>query len=259
VSPTSHLGPLPPRPPTAALVIIGDEILTGKFRDDNGPWLIDRCRALGIDLRRISVIPDEVETIGEEVAVCSRRFDWTFTSGGVGPTHDDVTMEGIARGLGRPVQRLPELEAVLRARLVERITEDALRMADAPAGASLWWDGEIAFPQVVVENIVILPGVPALFRARFLAIAHRFGGTPSLSRRLVTTEAESLIAGRLRLAQARWPQVAIGSYPRYEQRPYTVIVILDSRDEPALLACLDWLRDALSGQLLDEPDGSPGR
>lgn len=245
----------PPRvgAPTAALVVIGDEILTGKFRDENGPWLVDRCRVQGIDLKRITIIPDEVDTIAAEVAACHARYDWVFTSGGVGPTHDDVTMEGIARGLGRPIERQPQMEEVLRRRLVERITEDALRMADTPAGAELWWDGDIAFPQVVVDRVVIFPGVPALFRAKFMAVAHRFGGVPTLSRRLVTSEAESLIAARLRSAQERWPQVAIGSYPRYEQRPYTVIVILDSREEAALTECQAWLREALAEHLIEEP------
>jgi len=234
-----------PAVPTAALVVIGDEILSGRFRDENSPWIIDRCRALGIDLCRIIVIQDLVQGIGREVAACSAEHDWVFTSGGVGPTHDDVTMEGIALGLDRPLERRPELVEVLARRMGDRLNEDALRMADVPAGAVLWWDGEISFPQVVAGNVVIFPGVPGLLRRKFDAVAHRFGGHPIESLVLTTLSAEPEFAASLRQAQARWPQVHIGSYPRFEQRPWTVQIILDSRDPQALSACAEWLRPLL--------------
>ena len=252
----SDPGPRPavPRAPTAAVVIIGDEILTGKFRDENSPWLIDRCRDLGIDLRRLAIVPDLVERIADEVATCSAAFDWVFTTGGVGPTHDDVTMAGIARGLGLCLERREELVEVLRERMPEHLTEDALRMADLPQGAALWWEGDIFFPQVVARNVVIFPGVPSLLRLKFDAVAHRFGGQPALSLRLVTTLPESRIAAPLRQAQERWPQVHIGSYPRFEQRPHTVMVILDGRDAGPLAACHAWLAEVLAGHLVEPGD-----
>ncbi len=232
--------------PSAALIVIGNEILSGKFADLNGPWFIERCRLLGIDLGRIVVIADDVEQIAEEVDRCRRRFFWTVTSGGVGPTHDDVTMEGVARALGQPLIRHPALVERLRTKLVERLTEDALRMADVPASAELWWEGELRFPLVVAQRVLILPGVPALFQAKLRAVEHRLGGVPLLRRQLWTLEAETLIAQRLRRAQERWPTVQIGSYPRFETHPWRVMVALDSRDEAALSACEAWLREALA-------------
>lgn len=236
--------------PTVSVLVIGDEILTGNFRDENTPWLIDRCRLAGLDLRRIVVLPDLVDVIAAEVATCSAACDWVFTTGGVGPTHDDVTMEGIAAAFGLPMERRAELAALLRQKMGEQANEDALRMADLPHGSELWWDGEIFFPQVVTRNVVIFPGVPALMRMKFEAVAHRFGGVPAHSTRLTTTQPEPLIAACLRQAQQQWPTVHIGSYPRYEQRPWTVIVILESRDAPALAACHAWLADRLAGHLL---------
>jgi molybdenum cofactor synthesis domain-containing protein len=237
--------------PTACVLVIGDEILSGNFRDENTPWLIDRCRALGLDLRRIVVLPDQVEQIAVEVAACSEAHDWVFTTGGVGPTHDDVTMEGVAAAFGLSMERREELVAILRQKMREQANDEALRMADLPHGSELWWDGEVFFPQVVTRNVVIFPGVPALMRMKFDAVAHRFGGVPMERLRLTTTQPEPLIADCLRRAQRRWPDVHIGSYPRYEQRPWTVIVILESRAAPALAACHAWLTEQLAAHLVE--------
>lgn len=242
----------PVKAPTAAIVVIGDEILTGKYRDENSPWLIDRCRQLGLDLVRIAVVPDVIEQIAEEVDRCRKLADWVFTSGGVGPTHDDLTMSGIAHAFGVGLERRQELVDILTRRFGDALTDDALRMADLPVGADLWWDGEIFFPQVVVANVVIFPGVPGLLRMKFDAICDRLGGIPVHTARLRTSAAEAAIAHTLRLAQERWPQVRIGSYPRYETRPWTVVVILDSRQPDLLAACRAWLQTQLADQLVED-------
>lgn len=228
--------PLPHRPKVAMLVI-GDEILTGKVQDTNSPWVAARCRALGLELCRILVLPDVLDEVAGAVAEWSTRCDHVFTSGGVGPTHDDLTMAAIARGLGRRIVRHPELLEVLEARMGDRFTSAAARMADIPEGADLWWDGELRFPQVVVGNVVVFPGVPALLRLKFDAICHRFGGTPVVSHRLVTTLGESELADELGVIQHRFPRVAIGSYPQFDRRPWTVTITMDTVDPDALAAC----------------------
>lgn len=236
--------------PSAGVIIIGDEILSGKFTDENTPFLARRLRELGVDLRRVSVIPDDIDGIGEEVRRFSGLFDHVFTTGGVGPTHDDVTMEGVARGFGVPVFRHPDLERVLRDKLGEGCTEAALRMAEVPVGATLWWDGEVIWPQVVMGNVVIFPGVPSLLRRKFDAVAARFSGVPVQGRRLTTTAAETAIAHLLSEAQRTWPTVSIGSYPQLDVTPHTVTVTMDSRDPDALAACEARLREALADGLL---------
>ena len=219
------------------MLVIGDEILTGKVQDANSPWIAGRCRELGLQLCRIVVLPDEIDEIGAAVAEWSARCDFVFTSGGVGPTHDDLTMIAIARGLGRPIETNRELLEVIRERMGKRFTPAAARMANIPSGATLWWDGELRFPQVVIDNVVVFPGVPSLLRLKFNAIAHRFGGTPVCSDRLVTTLGESAIADALRAVQDRFSEVSIGSYPQYDQRPWTVTITMDSASEDRLVAC----------------------
>jgi molybdenum cofactor synthesis domain-containing protein len=230
--------------PTAGVVIIGNEILTGKFADENGPWLIQRLRGLGCDLLRIAVVPDTLEDISAEVALQSRRFDWVFTTGGVGPTHDDVTFAGIAQAFGLGLTHHAELVAVLRQKLGERCNTAALRMAEVPEGSELWWDGDVIFPLVVTRNVCIFPGVPSLLKLKFDRVAHRFAGVPVQTARLVTRATEPEIADTLSAAAARWPEVAIGSYPRLEAQPVVVIVTLESRNAAALAACEAFLRGA---------------
>ena len=232
--------------PSAAVIIIGNEILTGKFPDENAPYLIRRLRELGVDLVRIVVIPDVIEIIGAEVAAAARMCDSVYTTGGVGPTHDDLTMAGIAHAFGVPVRRHPALEAVLRERMGDAVNEAALRMAEVPEGAELWWDGDVRFPLVVKANVAIFPGVPALLKYKFEAVAHRYVGIRVECRRLWTLESEPTIADHLTEAAARWPMVAIGSYPRFELTPHRVLVTLESRELDALIACEGYLRAGMS-------------
>src|SRR6476661_5014343 len=145
---------------TAGIVVIGDEILSGTFADENASFLIRELRSLGVDLRRITVIPDVLEDIADTVPWCATRFDLVFTSGGVGPTHDDVTMAGIARGFGVGVARHPELERRVRAYWGDKLAEANLRLAEIPDGAELVFGKDTTWPVVCMRNVYILPGVP---------------------------------------------------------------------------------------------------
>ena len=238
------------RAPTAAVLIIGDEVLRGKVVDENSPFFAAQLRAMGVDLLRIVTIPDDLAVIAAAVAELSALADHLFTSGGVGPTHDDLTYEGVARAFDLPLVVAPEIEALLSARMGPRYNAAAQRMATIPAGSELWWAGDIPYPLVVTRNVAIFPGVPALLRARFAAVADRFTGQPMGTRRLVTTAGETDIAHLLTAAAARWPEVSIGSYPQFDQKPYTVTLTLDSRDAAALEACEAKLRADLAPQLL---------
>lgn len=231
-------------------VIIGDEILSGKFVDENTPWLAKRCRELGLDLGRVVVVPDVVEVIADEVSRFSAMFDLVVTTGGVGPTHDDVTMRGVAAAFGVGLARHPVLERILREKLADRCNEVALRMADVPEGAELWWEGQHVWPLIAKENVAIFPGIPSLFQKKFEGVSARFTGVPVRSARLTTTEREHDIALRLEAVAARWPMVAIGSYPQIDAEPHTVTLTLDSRDGEALEAALEALRAALAPGLV---------
>ena len=155
------------RQKTAAIVVIGNEILTGKSDDKNASYLIGELYKLGVALRRIVVIADDVAEIAQAVRECAAGFDFVFTSGGVGPTHDDVTIEGVARAFDRAVVRLPELEAMLRSYFGDGVNEARLRMADAPEGSVLIRAEGLRWPVLATDNVFVLPGVPELFRSKF--------------------------------------------------------------------------------------------
>lgn len=237
--------------PTAAGIIIGNEILTGKFADENGPYLVQRMRALGVDLLRLATVPDVRQTVAEEVRFCADRFDHVFTSGGVGPTHDDVTLESVASAFGVAVVPHPDLVSILeKANLTN---QHAMRMAMVPEGTELLWEGSTTFPVIRCRNVIVLPGVPRLFQKKFESVQHLFSGTVVHTTRLYTAEWETAIAGRLAAAQDAYPGVDIGSYPRFDDVPRRVIVTLESRDVAALAEATAMLSETLS--LIDPKAG----
>jgi FAD synthetase len=230
---------------TAAIVVIGDEILSGKYADENAAYLIKELRELGVALKRIEVIPDVLDDIAATVKATSERVDHVFTSGGVGPTHDDLTMEGVARAFGTRVVRHPELEGMLRGFYGAGIEERNLRMAEVPEGAVLIPGDHASWPVISYRNIYILPGVPVIFRRKFASIRERFRATPFTLRRVYCMADEGALAGHLDAVVAAHPTVSVGSYPRVEAQDYRVVITLECKDP----ACADLARDDLIQRL----------
>jgi molybdenum cofactor synthesis domain-containing protein len=200
---------------TAAALIIGDEILSGKVRDTNAPLLIDLLSDLGVELRRVAYVSDEIGDIAAEVVHCAHRFDAVITSGGVGPTHDDRTVEAVARAFGVAVVRNPEIASMIQQYWGDRLTESALSMADVPEGAKLLHSGDSLLPIVVIRNVYLLPGVPRLFEIKLRALREVLRGTPHEIRHLYLNSDESGIASLLRQVDGEFRDVKIGSYPRF--------------------------------------------
>ena len=219
-----------PRDLLAAIIVIGNEILSGKVIDTNAPFLTRELRAIGVTLKRILTIPDEVDEIAEAVKEFRSRYDVVFTSGGVGPTHDDVTMEGIAKGLGRRLVRHPAIESRLREFYKEHVNDARLKMSEVPEGAELLVDGRLGFPTVKCENFYILPGIPELFEQKFEALRERFTATPYTLRVVYTREGEGSIAEHLNATLAAFPDLLLGSYPKLSHPEYTVKLTLESKD-----------------------------
>jgi len=215
---------------TAAILIIGDEILSGKVADENARFLIGELRALGVALRRVLVIPDVLDEIAAAVRELSERYAHVFTSGGVGPTHDDLTMEGVARAFGARVQRHPELERLLRVHYGERLAERDLRMADVPDCAELVRAAQTQWPVIAVRNVYVLPGVPEIFRRKFTAIRDRFRRDPFHLACVYSRDEEGRIAGHLDRVAAAYPDVAVGSYPRFGGDDWRVKITLESKE-----------------------------
>lgn len=212
--------------PTAAVIIIGEEILTGKFADENGPFLVKRLRALGVDLRRLVTIGDGVGEIADEVRRCASAADHVFTTGGVGPTHDDRTFEGIAEAFGLGMEERAEVVALLDRYGMER-NPMTLRMATLPAGAELVSEDALAYPIVRVQNVWVLPGVPRIMRQKFEALAPRVAGSAVRTARVYADDHEHDVAVFLDAVQRAHPDVSIGSYPRYGEATGRLIVTVE--------------------------------
>ncbi len=230
---------------TAGIIIIGNEVLSGKTQDTNSHFLCQELRSLGVEVRRISVIPDEIELIGKEAAKFSQEFDLVFTTGGVGPTHDDVTMAGIARGFGIRVVRHPELERLLRERHGANINEARLRMAETPEGAELLGEGSLYASVVKLRNIYILPGIPKIMRERFQTIKESFREPPFFLKVIYVKEGEGILASFLNELLKGFPDLLLGSYPVLDNPEYKVKVTLESKDVNYLNRAFQKLLDLL--------------
>lgn len=246
---------MPQRAATAGVVVIGDEILSGKFADENAAFLISELRDLGVDLRRISIIPDDLDDIADTVTRFAARWDFVFTSGGVGPTHDDLTIHGIAKGFGAGVVRHPELERRVRGYWGEKLAEANLRLAEVPEGAELVFGKDTTWPVVSYRNVYILPGVPALFKRKFVDIRDRFRSVPVVSARIFCLGDEGELAPHLDAIVADYPAVKIGSYPRFAEQDFRVLLTLEGRDSADVGRALHALAGRLGALVvrLEEP------
>ena len=200
----------------AAAIIIGNEVLTAKVTEANGSWLIKRLRERGVLLHSVHFVLDEVDAIVEAVSAARRRARWIFTSGGIGPTHDDVTVRAVALALNRPVIRLPEMEVLVREHYGDRMTPEALRLAEAPEGSELIYQAEARYPVLACDDIFMLPGVPQLFRLQLETILGRLPVTPVNIQVLYLDAAEAEVAGAIDKVALAMPEVAIGSYPTFD-------------------------------------------
>ena len=231
--------------PTAGILVIGNEILSGKVVDSNSPYLCKQLRALGVDVEQITIIPDVVETIASTVREMSRSFDFVITSGGVGPTHDDVTMDGIAAAFERPIENSAVIEARLRESAKGELNESQLKMAKIPAGATLIDSDKLWIPLVVVENVYIFPGIPELLQKKFEGVRERFGGVPYVLRRVYVNQFEHEIADALNDLLKEFPELMLGSYPKIREETFKVLLTLESRDANYVSRALDSLLERL--------------
>ena len=235
---------------TAGIIIIGNEILSGKVHDSNSFYLASELRKLGIDLMRISVIPDDVEIIGSEASAFSNRYDFVFTSGGVGPTHDDVTMEGIAKGFAMRMIRHPQLEDYFRSKYSGQMNDAILKMTEVPEGAEIIDFGNMSFPLVLFRNIFIFPGIPEYLRNKFSLIKERFRSPAFHLRRFFLNARESDIAEILNTVVGESRDVSFGSYPILGNPEYKIIVTAESKSEDALRSAAEKLLRRIPKELI---------
>jgi molybdenum cofactor synthesis domain-containing protein len=230
---------------TAAYVGIGNELLSGSIQDANLYYLAQALRGLGIKLMRCIIIPDEPDVIREAIELCRKRFTYVFTSGGLGPTHDDVTVEGVAMAFGVPVVRHPFLEEKIRDFYGDTLREASLKMAEIPEGAGLHLLDKMSFPVLSIENVYLFPGVPELFRQKFGAIQEHFRTRPYYTEEILSSRRESEIADLLVETLDQFPSIKIGSYPQWSEKDYRVRIVVESKDEEAVERAAAHLRKVL--------------
>jgi len=225
---------------TAAVLIIGNELLSGKVQEANLRVLAQSLRDIGVQLRRVVMVLDDVETIAREVHELSTSHDWLFTSGGIGPTHDDVTVDAVAKAFGVAVAVSPEMRTMLLEHYKERCTEGHLRMALIPEGSTLETTDAIRWPTVRLKNTWLMPGVPEVFRMKIPVIVERLGReAPYVSTAVYTKMEEGDLKPLLDDVVAAFPEVDVGSYPKWLDPSYKTKVTFDGRDRVQVFAARD--------------------
>jgi molybdenum cofactor synthesis domain-containing protein len=230
-----------PPSPTAAAVVVGNEILSGKVSEANVIELARVLRSSGVLLSRVVVVPDDLETISREVRTLRAEFDHVVTSGGVGVTHDDVTIAGVARAFGVSVVRHPGIEALIRSHYGSSLHENHLALANVPEGARTLTAEGYVWPLVAIENVYILPGIPEIFQRKLgiLRLHLKKAGSPFLSRAAYTRMDEAVLKPLLDDVVARFPAVEVGSYPRWNDPKYETKVTFDGKDREAVERALE--------------------
>ncbi len=225
-------------PVTAAMLVIGDEILSGRTKDKNIGYVAEYLTGLGIDLREARVVPDDIEEIAAAVNALRARYDYVFTSGGIGPTHDDITADAVGHAFGLKVDHNPEAVEILRAYMGDRLNEARLRMARTPEGAELVRNPVSNAPGFRVGNVFVMAGIPAVMQGMMDEIAPLLRKGQPYFVELVEGEGvkEGDIGGPLGEVQKDFPGVIIGSYPHSRDGRLTTTIVLRSRSEADLAA-----------------------
>jgi molybdenum cofactor synthesis domain-containing protein len=223
---------------TAAVLVIGDEILSGRTKDVNIGTIADFCTDLGIELSEVRVVPDIEDEIIAAVNALRVRYTYVFTTGGIGPTHDDITADAIAKAFGVALPINPEARAMLEARWRETgtvVNEARLRMARIPEGASLIVNSVSAAPGFRIENVHVMAGVPKIMQAMLEALVPTLRkGRKVLSRTVPAQVGEGIVAAPLSALQDEYPDVKMGSYPRMGDGAVRTELVLRSPDEARL-------------------------
>ena len=219
---------------TAALVVIGDEILSGRTQDKNISQVATWLNGKGIRLAEARVVPDDIARIGEAVNALRSRHDYLFTTGGIGPTHDDITVDAIAAAFGVPVIVHPEARKILEDYYRDRelpLTEARLRMARTPDGAELIANPYSGAPGIKLDNVYIMAGVPSITASMLEGLSGKLeGGRPMVSVTVGARAPESEVADLLRETEQAHPGVAIGSYPFFRDGRYGANFVIRSED-----------------------------
>ncbi len=233
---------------TAALLVIGDEILSGRTKDKNIGHIAEYLTNIGIDLREVRVVPDIEDEIVAALNALRARYDHVFTTGGIGPTHDDITADAVAKAFGVSIDVDPRAVAMLQSRVPPLpLNEARLRMARIPAGATLIENSASKAPGFSIGNVHVMAGVPFIMHAMLDALAPTLRrGRKMHSRTVFADMGEGVIAKGLSEVQAAFPDVTIGSYPKQTDGRFTTDLVIRSRDEARLAEAAKAVEDMVA-------------
>jgi molybdenum cofactor synthesis domain-containing protein len=236
--------------PTAAMLVIGDEILSGRTRDSNMHHLANELTKHGIDLKEARMVSDEADAITSAVKALAASYDHVFTSGGIGPTHDDITAECIAAAFDTPISVRDDARAILQAhydRSGQELNEARLRMARIPDGAALIDNPISAAPGFTLENVHVMAGVPTIFQTMVASILPTLtGGAPLLSQSLRVERGEGDIAAPLTALAEAYPDLSFGSYPFSQNGIYGTNIVIRGQDGVQLDQAMTALSEAMN-------------
>lgn len=235
---------------TACLLIIGNEILSGRTQDANLMFIGKRCDELGIRLKETRVIADVEDLIITAVNDCRGKFDYIFTTGGIGPTHDDITAASVAKAFNVNLEKNADAVAAMEKyyRDPGMLNDARLRMANIPAGARLIDNPVSGAPGFQIENVFVLPGVPIIMQAMFDGMTDRLtGGQPILTASITTNLREGTLAPGLTTIQETYPDVTIGSYPFFRKGILGVNLVMRSTDQGQLDKCAAEIKNLVTG------------
>jgi len=229
---------------TAGMIIIGDEILSGRTKDANLTHLSLWLNRLGVQLREVRVIPDVGQVIQDTVNELRGKFDYVFTTGGIGPTHDDITAENVAKAFGVPFVQNKEALRLLHLHYgTENISDARLRMTMTPEGAVLIKNPVSTAPGFQMDNVFVMAGIPVVMQSMLLDLEKRiFGGDKMVSKAIHVFDGESYFAQILEEVEAAFPKVSLGSYPFFKNKRYGASFVLRSQVGDDLDQALDMLK-----------------
>ncbi|SDF99822.1 competence/damage-inducible protein A [Bosea robiniae] len=235
---------------TAAILVIGDEILSGRTKDKNIGYIAEYLTNIGVDLREVRVVPDVSEEIVAAVNALRGRYTYVFTTGGIGPTHDDITADAVAAAFGVAIDHDPRAVAMLSERFSpEELNEARLRMARIPAGAELVANAISKAPGFNIGNVYVMAGVPAIMQAMLDVIGSTLQtGAKMLSDTVRAGLREGDIGGPLAEVARAHPEVSIGSYPFWSETGPDTNIVVRSRDAEKLLAAMAAVKTMVAGE-----------
>ena len=235
---------------TAAVLVIGDEILSGRTKDKNIGAIADHLTAIGIQLREVRVVPDIEDEIVTAVNALRVRFTYVFTTGGIGPTHDDITADSMAKAFGVSIDVDPRARALMQAACDARgveLTPSRLRMARLPAGSELVENSISIAPGFMIGNVIVMAGIPDIMRVMLDAVTPRLAtGARMLTETISLDRPESQIADLFAAHQRAYPDVAMGSYPCLRDGRPSTDLVLRATNPARLTEAVDVLRRTLA-------------